>query len=96
MAYYNEVIEMAQSTSLKQRITAAAAGESISNPEAWAGSNMWRLASSPGWGQLWNYKKVNLDVNQNPDLGIRTDVITDEAIFSAIAAINTPQPEGTE
>ena len=83
---YRSVVEMAQSQSLRERITAAVAAEGISNPEAWTASNMWAIVSAPGWGDQWAYASDTYQVNANPDYGARTDVISDQDILSAVQA----------
>jgi hypothetical protein len=89
---YTSVVEMASSSSLIGRLTAAAAAESIENPEAWTRTNLWSLVSSPGWADQWAYAFDTATVNTNPDLGVRTDVISDGDILAAIQAVHTANP----
>jgi hypothetical protein len=89
---YTSVVEMANSSSLIGRLTAGAAGESIANPEQWTRTYLWKLVSSPGWSDQWQYATDTSTVNTNPDLGIRNDVISDGNILSAIQAVHTANP----
>jgi hypothetical protein len=89
---YTSVVEMANSSSLIGRLTAAAAGESIADPQAWVRTNLWKIVSSPGWADDWAYAADTASVNTNPDLGIRTDVISDAKILAAIQAVHTANP----
>lgn len=84
---YSSVVEMAQSNSLRMRIVACVAQEGIDNPEQWTSSNMWKIASQPGWAADWDYAKGTYNVNSNPDTGARTDVIDDAQILSAVQAV---------
>jgi len=88
---YNSIAEMAASTSLTNRIAAAAAKEGINNPSGWAGDHMWQIVSSPNWDVQWDYAKDNATVNVNPDTGARQDVINDNDILAAVqAAVAAP------
>jgi hypothetical protein len=86
---YNSIVEIAQSESLRGRITAAAAAEGIDYPEQWASTAMWKLAASPGWADKWDSANDSYTVNANPDTGARTDVISDGDILSAVQALPT-------
>jgi hypothetical protein len=68
-------------------MTAAAAKEKIVNPEQWVMVNAWNLSASPGWDAKWDSAGVGLTVNGNPDLGARTDVISDADILSAVQVL---------
>lgn len=89
---YTSIVEMAQSESLLKRVTACVAQQGISSPQAWASSNMWKLATSPGWADDWDYAKGTYNVNQNPDFGKRNDIIDDGQILSAVQAAAAPTP----
>jgi hypothetical protein len=88
---YNSVAEMAATPSLINRIAAAAATQGIENPSGWAGMHMWEFAASPGWGDKWDTARANWSINVNPDIGIRTDVITDDDILAAVQEIRQPE-----
>lgn len=83
---YSSIVEMAESESLRSRITAAAAVEGVDNPTQWIFSAIWQLAASPGWADQWDYAKATYQVNANPDLGARNDVISDTNILAAVQA----------
>ena len=89
---YTSIVEMANSSSLIGRLTAAAAGETIASPEQWVRTNLWKIVSSPGWADDWAYAADTATVNTNPDLGIRVDVISDAKILSAVQAVHTANP----
>lgn len=89
---YTSVVEMANSSSLIGRLTAAAAGEGIAQPDVWTRTNLWKLVSSPGWSDKWQFADDNSTVNVNPDSGIRNDVIGDNDILSAVQAVHTSNP----
>ena len=84
---YNIVVAMVASTSLTTRCAAAASGEGVQTPLAWAQENAWELASSPGWADAWKSAMDSLTVNANPDIGQRDDVITDGMILAAVQAL---------
>jgi hypothetical protein len=81
---YGSMVEMANNESLRNRIIAAAAAEGINNPDQWIYSVAWQIAASPGWDTKWDSAKSSYNVNQNPDAGARTDVISDSDILAAI------------
>jgi len=87
---YSSIVEMANSGSLRGRITACVAQEGIDNPEQWTATNMWKIVSQPGWAEDWDYAQGAYNVNSNPDLGVRTDVIDDAQILSAVQAVQVP------
>jgi hypothetical protein len=87
---YTSIVEMAGSVSLMGRITAAAAAEQVPNPDQWIYSVIWRIAASPGWDTKWDSAKSSDTINQNPDTGARTDVISDDDILAAIHTVYPP------
>lgn len=93
---YQSVVEMAGSTSLMQRLVAAAAGEGQEEPLAWVQRNIWKLASSPGWADSWDYAKQTDTPDNNPDTGARPGVISDAAILASVQSLRsaeqTPEP----
>lgn len=86
MTNYAAISDMVQSSSLRNRIVACVAGENISNPEGWTASNIWNICATIGDTE-WTYGVDNYNVNQNPDIGARNDVISDQAILSAVQAV---------
>ena len=89
---YNSISQMARSQSLRERITACAAAENVPDPASWAAVNGWALASSPGWAGAWDYATDNYTPNYNADTGIRTDVISDVMILSAVQTLLAETP----
>lgn len=83
---YNAIAEMSQSSSLRNRVTACAAECNKTDPSTWSATRMWQIAAAPGWNEAWAYAVDTLTVNQNPDIGARTDVITDAMILAAVQA----------
>lgn len=84
---YHAVAEMVASQSLRERINACVAGEGISSPEGWASSNIWKICAAPAWDDQWDYAKATYQINLNPDMGARTDVISDQDILSSVQAV---------
>lgn len=84
---YHAIVEMARSTTLRERIIACAAQEKIKDPETWASSNMWTLATSAGWADDWDYAKGTYTTDKNPEFGERNDIIGDAKILSAVQAL---------
>lgn len=84
---YASIVEMANSGSLRSRVTACVAQEGIDNPEQWTASNIWKIVSQPGWADDWDYTKGTYNVNNNPDTGARSDVIDDAQILAAVQAV---------
>lgn len=93
MGTYAGMVEIATNPTLTARVTAAAALEGIDNPSAWAVSNMWKIAAQPGWSDDWDYAKDNATVNSNPDVGARSDVISDAKILAAVQALHSAPVE---
>ena len=101
---YQAIIEMSQSGTLLGRVAAAAAAEGLAqrtgeHPLQWAQQNIWRVAAAEGWAEAWGTAEASKTINQNPDTGARTDVITDDMIREAVIASlppgnsgDTPQP----
>jgi hypothetical protein len=86
-----DVVEIARSQSLMSRVAACAANEGIDNPQAWVQDRSWKVAATPGWSDKWSYALDTLTVNQNPDIGMRDDVINDQDILSAVQTIVTEE-----
>lgn len=84
---YSSVVEMAGSQSLLSRIVAAAAGEDVADPLAWAQRNVWQVVSEPGWAEAWDYARDTANDDVNPDTGMRPGVINDNMILSAVQAV---------
>lgn len=86
MTYY-ATQEMAASGSLHNRITACAAQEGFTNPVEWTAQHVWAVVARTDWSDAWTYAKDNYNINQNPDIGARNDVISDAMILAAVQAV---------
>lgn len=85
---YSSIAEMVRSTSLRNRIAAAAATQpGIDTPAMWTDNHLWQIAASPGWADDWDYAVNTATVNVNPDTGERDDVISDSKILAAVQAV---------
>lgn len=78
------IVEMSSSPSLMDRVAAAMATLGIHNPREVLISRQQAIAATPGWAGVWQMAVDNYDINQNPDFGARTDVITDEMILDGL------------
>ena len=88
---YIDVVAMARSQSLLERVAACAAAEGVDNPWEWAVANAWTMAASPGWAEDWRYAVETATPNVNPDTGARGDVIDDSQILPAVQALLAAQ-----
>lgn len=88
---YHAITEMTVSPSLTSRIAACLATRNISNPRDVAVVRVFDFAAQPGWGSVWAAAVQGYHVNQNPDTGARTDVITDEMIETAVDVLCAPK-----
>lgn len=81
MDSYWDIAQAAQSESLAQRETAAAAQQgNPGDPYVWARGHAYQLAAQPGWGAAWA-SAVAAGV---PDPGADPAVITDGQILAAV------------
>lgn len=82
------VARMSTSNSLLDRIAAAIAQSTTApNPRAVAVDNAWRICGYEGWADAWSEAESTQTVNDNPDTGARTNVITDEMIETAVGDV---------
>lgn len=87
---YKSVADMAESFSLNRRLVAAAAKESIDNPQGWIQLYRYEVASQPGWDAAWD----SAVAGGVADPGNDEAVITDGMILSGVQAVwNANQPE---
>lgn len=84
---YKTVADIADSPSLRRRITACAAQQAKPDPEAWTLKYHWYLAASPGWAEAW---ESYLAGGPAGDPGSDETVITDGMILAAVEAIEEP------
>jgi len=83
---------MYESQSLRGRIRACSVR--LGQDQVWFNNNSYDVVASPGWDTAWATGKLG-GINFNPDTGIRTDVITDDMINSAVQAILDKQTTST-
>ena len=89
MTYWTVAL-MSKDADLLDRVTACVAIEGERDPELWTQKHKWAVAGQPGWGDSWEYA---LNVGHDPTtIGQDPSVITDQAILSAVQAINSIQP----
>lgn len=81
------IVDMARSDSLRARCAACAAQEGEADPNTWAQTYAWQLATQPGWADKWDSAKAGMTPQFNPDTGARPDVITDADILAAVQAL---------
>lgn len=84
---YRDIVTMAGSRSLIERVAACAAAKSLTQPLAWAESNIWQVAAHGTLSDAWATAEANKTVNVNPDTGARTDVVSDAMIEAAVDAV---------
>lgn len=94
MTYWTVAL-MSQDADLLARVTACVAIEGERDPELWTQKHKWTVVGQPGWGAAWESALAG----QVVDIGKSPAVITDQAILSAVQAINNNQqrsrlPEG--
>jgi hypothetical protein len=80
---YKSVADMAENFALNRRITAAAAKESVDNPQGWTQLYRWEVAGQPGWDAAWD----SAVAGGIPDPGNNEGVITDGMILSGVQAV---------
>lgn len=86
---YKALAEMYESSSLRARITAAAAEEGINNPDTRLEQLMWKIVARTEWKDAWHGATMNYNESFNPDTGARPDVITDQMIQDVVQAIKS-------
>lgn len=89
---YQAISEMTTSPSLTNRIAACFATLKVPDPRTLAAASTYKFAAMPGWAAAWQAAIDTYTVNQNPDTGLRTDVITDAMILAAADVIWRADP----
>lgn len=79
---YAIIAAITQSSSLINRLTAAAAqeGKSDTSPGSWVSAHIWAIAASPGWASAWG----SAAAGGVTDPGANEAVITDAMILAVI------------
>lgn len=86
---YLGIGKVSNSQSLRDRVTACAARENVSDaPDQWAFTNRWEYGAAPGWAAAYEYSEAG----GNPDPGSDPAVITDAMILSQVQAMTSSAP----
>jgi hypothetical protein len=82
---YHHIMEMSNNHSLRQRVMGCAAVENHPDPFGFVERNMIKVCKGSDWMLAWEQAQRQMDnPKYNPDIGARTDVVTDEMILSAV------------
>jgi hypothetical protein len=97
---YLSIAEIAADKDMNERVTACAAqqqqqGLPIPSSEYWASSNRYLWASSPTWGEKWDYAKATHEDDPDYRPGADPAVITDADILSTVQVLATELAEDT-
>lgn len=92
---YLSVWKLTDSVSMRNRVTACAAKEGVTdgasqpaiNVDQWVWDNRWEWASAPGWGAAFEYAELS----GNEDPGADPAVITDAMILSQVQAMTAEE-----
>jgi len=91
---YTSIVQMAGSSSLAERIAAAAADEGQQDPLTWARANIWVVVSADqSWADAWAYAIDSYTLDNNPDTGARPGVINDSMILAVVQPMVLGTPE---
>lgn len=86
---YRHIAAMTQSTSLRDRLSAAAAQEGASGGyENWVAVNIWDIVKAPGWAEAWS-SALSAGIS---DPGRVESVITDGMILAVVQPLINPAP----
>jgi len=100
---YLAISEIAQSPSMNDRMRAAATQQSHlgntpdidpNDPLTWVSAHAYLWASSPGWGEAWDYAKATHPPAEDEpayDPGKDPGVITDSMILATVQALGAVQ-----
>lgn len=88
---YMAIARIAGDASMNDRVHACAAqqqelGVDI-NSDTWAWENRWRWASSPSWGEKWDYALASHPGDLAYQPGADAAVITDEDILATVQSL---------
>lgn len=90
---YLAISQVAADGFMANRVAACAAQQQdtgntvIEDAWAWADSNRWRWAASPGWGEKWDSALASHPDDPDYEPGGDTAVITDADILSTVQAL---------
>jgi hypothetical protein len=80
---YSTLSQLAKDTDFRDRVTACAATQGITQADKWADDNRWLMAAQPGFDDSYAYAVAVGVADPGKDLA----VITDEQILSAVQAL---------
>lgn len=86
---YRAIAAITRDPELTLRVAACAAAEGESDPEGWVRSNLWQLATQPGWGET--YATATTEGAEHP--GDDTTLITDTMIRAAVQLLRSERPD---
>jgi hypothetical protein len=95
---YWSISLVANNPLIRERMNAAAVqqdhlGTVTLEPDAlqWVGQNAYLWASSPGWGEAWEYALLTHADDPNYDPGNDPAVITDAMILATVQSLGAPE-----
>lgn len=91
---YTTINHMASSISLQNRVAACAAQIGNEQPRSWAANCILTLVATAPASLTTAWLDAELDLNGNPDVGARNDVVTDAIILSAVNGLRAVQGPG--
>jgi hypothetical protein len=98
---YVSISEIAADAWMGERLRACASQqEHLGNPPAdpiqWVTDNRYVWASSPTWGEKWDYAKATHEGDLSYQPGRDAAVITDADILATVQALTAPPPPPPE
>lgn len=89
---YLTIAEIAADQHMNDRVAACASqqqqrGAPIDYGPRWTAENRYLWASSPTWGEKWDYARLTHEDNPTYEPGADAAVITDEDILSTVQAL---------
>jgi hypothetical protein len=72
---------------MNSRVRACAAQQGIPDDGLWTTDNAYRWASSPTWGEKWDYALATHEGDPEYSPGTDTAVISDEDILATVQAL---------
>lgn len=86
---YADIADIADSPSLRRRLTACAAEQGKPEPFAlWVSDRAWSIAAAPGWASAWGSARAA----GIGDIGADESVITDAMILSVVQPMGEAAP----
>jgi hypothetical protein len=95
---YVAISRIANDYWMRERMTACATQQAhlgtvaMDDPQAWVIDNRYIWASSPGWGEKWDYTLATHPDDPDYEPGKDPAVITDADILATVQALGPPTP----